>query len=107
MTRSEPPVMTSQARSAGHLERHKHPLANATLADLLPDRDHLRHSLMSDSKRTRKETERRHRLIEITARDGERTHERTARVRELRLRSLLPCDPSGFEECELAHHRSA
>jgi hypothetical protein len=63
MTRPEPPVTASHARSAGDLERHEHPLANAALADLLPDRDHLGHRLVSESKRPRKETERRHRLI--------------------------------------------
>lgn len=81
VTPAEAPVTTSHARSTGDLKGHEDSLADAALADLLPDGDHLGHRLVPHGKRPGEETERCHRVVEVTARDGERTHERSARVR--------------------------
>jgi hypothetical protein len=105
VTGAEPPVKASYAPSARDLERHQHAFADAPLADLISDCDYVGHRLMPDGKGPREEPERRHRLVEVAPRDSERTHERTSRVREVRIRDFLPVNPSGFEECELAHRQ--
>ena len=103
MTRAEAPVTASHARPAGDLKRDEHPLADASRADLVSNCDHLGHRLVPDRERPGKEAHRRHRLVEITSRDRERTHERATGVRGLWFRSLLPGDPSSLEKGELAH----
>jgi hypothetical protein len=107
VTRAEAPVTASHARPTGNLKRDEHPLTDAARADLVSNRDHLGHRLVPDRERPREEARRRHRLVEITPRDRERTHERAPRVRGLWFRNLLPGDPSSLEKRELAHRRGA
>jgi hypothetical protein len=107
VTPAEAPVLASHAFSARDLKRDEHPLAYATFADLVSDRYHLGHRLVSDRKRPGEEAERCHRPVKITTRDGDWTHKRTALIREPRIRNLFPGDPSGFEEGKLAQRRRA
>jgi hypothetical protein len=58
---------------------------------------------MPNRKRPGEETESGHRMIEIAPGNRERTHQRTVRVGELRIRSLLPGDRAGLKEHELTH----
>jgi hypothetical protein len=51
------------------------------------------------------EPERRHGVIKVAARNGKRSHQRATRIRELRIRNLLPSDLAGLHEDELAHRR--
>ena len=78
VTRAEAPVTAGHAGPAGDLERHEHPIADPALADVVADGDHLGHRLVSDRERPGEDAERRHRLVEVTARDRERTHQRAA-----------------------------
>jgi glutathione S-transferase len=105
VTRAEAPVTASRARSARDLKRDEYPLADAAHADLVPNRDHLSHRLVPDREGPGEEAHRRHRLVEITTRDRERTHERAPGVRGLWFRNVLPGDPPSLEEGELAHRR--
>ena len=89
---TEAPVSASHARSAGDLKRHEHALAHAALAYLVPHGDHLGHRLVPNRKGPGEEAERCHRVVEVTTGDGERAHERTPWVGELRVRSFLPGD---------------
>jgi hypothetical protein len=107
VTRAEAPVIASPARPARDLKRHEDPLADATLADLGSNRDHVRHRLMPDRERPREETERCHRKVQITARHSHRPHKRTTLISETRIGNLFPGDPSGFKESKLPHRRSA
>jgi hypothetical protein len=107
VTRAKAPVTASCTRSAGDLKRNENAVPDAPFADLVADGDHLGHRLVSNGERPGEEPERRHRVVEITARNGKRPHERAPRVTEHRLRSFLPSDPSGFKEYELTHRRSA
>jgi hypothetical protein len=107
VTRAKASVTASRTRSAGDLKRNENALPDAPFADLGADGDHLGHRLVSDREGPGEETERRHRAIEVTARNGERPHERRAPVTQHGLRSFLPRDTSGFKKHELAHRRSA
>ena len=107
VTRAKAPLAASRTRSAGDLKRSANALPDAPFAHLVADGDHLGHRLVSDREGPGEEPERRHRVVEITARNGKRPHERAPRVTEHRLRSFLPSDPSRFKEYELSHRRSA
>jgi hypothetical protein len=107
VTRAEAPVLTSHAFSARDLKRDEYPLADAAFADLISECDHLGHGLVSDRKRPGEEAERCHRQVKITTRDSDRTHQRTAVIRQPRIGSLFPDDPPGFDEGKLAQRRSA
>jgi hypothetical protein len=63
VTRAEALVPAGDAFSARNLKRDEHPLADAALADLVPDRDYLGHRLVSNCKRPGEEAERGHRLV--------------------------------------------
>jgi hypothetical protein len=81
VARAKAPVTAGCADPAGHLKRHEHPFADTALVDLASHGDHLANRLVPDSEWPREQTAGRHRPIEIASSDGERTHERAARVR--------------------------
>jgi hypothetical protein len=78
---AEAPVTAGWARPAGHLKRHQHSLPDTALVDLVSHGDNFANRLVPDSEWPREQTGGRHRPIEIASSDGERTHERAARVR--------------------------
>jgi hypothetical protein len=81
VARATAPVTAGCADPTGHLKRHEHALADTALVDLASHGDHLANGLVPDSEWPREQTGGRHRPIEIASSDGERTHERAARVR--------------------------
>jgi hypothetical protein len=107
VTRAESLVPASHTCPARDLKRDEHPVADAAFADVVSNRDHLGHRLMPDRERPGKDAHRRHRLIQITPRDRERSHQCGGGIREPWFRSLLPGDPSSFLEDELAHRQGA
>ena len=66
--------MAKNPRNGAIVEWDEHSFADAAGVDLVADRDHLGHRLVPDRERPGEEAHRRHRLVEITARDRERTH---------------------------------
>ena len=80
MTRPKAPVAARHARAAGDLKRDEHPLADTASSDFFTDRDHLGNGLVPDRERPGEEAHRSHRLVQITPRNRERTHQRAARV---------------------------
>jgi hypothetical protein len=84
------------------LERHRDPLAGSHAHDAGSHGEDFCSDLVSHRVGAREEAERRHRDVEVAARDRKRTNHCLPRA-GLRVRGVLPFELAGFDEDQLLH----
>jgi len=96
-------VFAGGAGSARYLEGHEDSITTPPLANLVADGHDLGDSFVAESKRSRKESSRRHGKIEVAPCHRERPHDGASRTGHDGIRMFSPLHTPRLNERQLAH----